>query len=64
MKKFLSLIFLIIIFSCSSKKDDPLIIPPNFTEMPDINNPEKPPIEASEQEDVEKLKELLLKSED
>ena len=64
MKKILSLILLFAVFSCSSKKDDPLIIPPNFAEMPDLNNPEKPPLEPTNQEDVSRLKELLLKSED
>ncbi len=64
MKKLLSIILLLTLFSCSSKKDDPLIIPPNFTEMPDPNNPEKTPVEFSGQEDVTRLKELLLKSED
>lgn len=64
MKKILSIILLLTIFSCSSKKDDPLVIPPNFAEMPDLNNPEKPPLEPTNQEDVSRLKELLLKSED
>jgi len=64
MKKILSLILLFTLFSCSSKKDDPLIIPPNFAEMPDLNNPEKAPIEPTNQEDVTHLKELLLKNED
>jgi hypothetical protein len=64
MKKILSIILFFTLFSCSSKKDDPLVIPPNFSEMPDLNNPEKPPLEPTNQEDVSRLKELLLKSED
>lgn len=49
--------------SCAKKKDDPLTIPPNFAEMPDLNNIEKPnPQQQSE--DVEKLKALLLKSDE
>ncbi len=60
-KNFL-LIFVFLIFSCAEKKDkNPLIIPPNFAEMPDVNNPEKPSIEQ-QQENVDKLKELLLKN--
>jgi hypothetical protein len=63
-KKLLKISFLFLaffVFSCSSTKDDPLIIPPNFAEMPDLNNPEKPSVENKE-ENVARLKELLLKS--
>ena len=65
MKKFLSVIILIFLtISCSSKKgDDPLIIPPNFAEMPDKNKPEQPTPEQKE-ENVVRLKELLLKSDE
>lgn len=63
MKKFLILAAVFCLFSCASKKDDPLIIPPNFAEMPDPKNPEKPSTQQSE-ENVSKLKELLLKSEE
>jgi len=63
MKKILILLALTALISCSKKPDDPLIIPPNFAEMPDVNNPEKPTKEQSE-ENVAKLKELLLKSEE
>jgi hypothetical protein len=64
MKKLLSILVILLAFSCSSKeKDDPLILPPNFAEMPDLNNPEKPKLENN-QEDVERLRELLLKSEE
>ncbi len=49
-------------FSCASKKDDPLIIPPNFAEMPDPNNPEKVTETENKEENVARLKELLLKS--
>ncbi len=60
-KIFLTLIAILCVFSCAKKQDDPLILPPNFAEMPDLNNPEKPTAEQSE-ENVERLKELLLKS--
>ncbi len=63
MKIFLILAAFFCLFSCAKKKDDPLIIPPNFAEMPDPNNPEKLSLQQSE-ENVSKLKELLLKSEE
>jgi len=63
MKKLFILLAIATLFSCTKKTDDPLIIPPGFAEMPDVNNPEKPPKEQSE-ENVAKLKELLLKSEE
>lgn len=64
--KFLNIVILNLVFlacSCASKKDDPLIVPPNFAEMPDPNNPEKPTAESKE-ENVARLKELLLKSDE
>jgi hypothetical protein len=62
MKKLFYISLILFVFSCSSKKkDDPLIIPPNFAEMPDPNNPEKATAEQNS-ESVERLKELLLKS--
>ncbi len=61
MKK-LILILGLIVMSCSSNhKDDPLIVPPDFNEVPDLNNPEK--TDDQQGADVEKLKDLLLKSE-
>lgn len=64
MKKFFYLILVFLTFSCSSKdQEDPLILPPNFAEMPDVNKPEQPTTEQKE-ENIAKLKELLLKSEE
>ena len=63
LKKVLVLFLVIGVFACTKAKDDPLIIPPNFAEMPDPNNPEQPPAEQS-QENVARLKELLIKSEE
>ena len=66
MKNYLKLIFILLSLSlavsCSSKKsEDPILLPPNFAEVPDLNNPEKPT--ASEKDaSVERIKELLLKS--
>ncbi len=62
MKKIFALILTFFLCSClSNKVDDPLIVPPNFAEMPDLKNPEK---ENPEQKDrnVARLKELLLQS--
>ena len=54
---------LFLLTSCSSKTpDDPLIVPPYYTEMPDLTNPEKPN-EQQKDADIARLKELLLKSE-
>lgn len=60
-KKILILFLAFSIFSCSKTVDDPLILPPVFNEMPDSNNPEKPSTEQTE-ENVERLKEMLLQS--
>ncbi len=64
MKKIFLLTFVLLLSSCLSKKvDDPLIVPPNFADMPDVNNPEKPS-EEQRDESVARLKDLLLKSDD
>ena len=67
MKKFFYLALVILAVSCASKKsEDPLILPPNFAEMPDLTKPEtaaKPTAEQQE-ENVARLKELLLKSDE
>ena len=52
----------IAISGCAKNKiDDPLIVPPNFNEMPDLKNPETSTPKSSDQ-DIEELKNLLLKS--
>jgi hypothetical protein len=62
MKKFLYLFLAFLAFSCSLKLDkNPLVIPPNFNEVPDVTKPEQPAPQQKE-ENVERLKELLLKS--
>lgn len=64
MKNKLILIFLILLVSnCSKDKSarNQLIIPPAFNELPDPNNPEKSR-QNSNDEDLEELKELLLKN--
>ncbi len=65
-RKFLKIFILSAAFllaSCSKKIDDPLIVPPNFAEIPDPNNPEKPTAQQKD-ESVERLKDLLLKSDE
>lgn len=67
MKKFFYLALVILAVSCASKKsEDPLILPPNFAEMPDLTKPEKPtnPTPEQQEENVARLKELLLKSDE
>jgi len=48
-----------LVISCSTEREDPLIIPPNFNDIPDINNPEKID-KLNPSEDVKKIKDLLL----
>ncbi len=63
MKSAILLLTIFLITSCGNKTpDDPLIIPPNFSEIPDPNNPEKLN-EQQKDSDIAKLKDLLLKSE-
>ena len=53
----LGLIF--ILSACSSDdKDDPLIVPPNFNEMPDLNK--KDDDKKTPDKDIDKLRDLLL----
>lgn len=62
MKIFFALILTFLLCSCLSKKvDDPLIVPPNFAEMPDLKNPAKENVEQKDQ-NVARLKELLLQN--
>ncbi len=64
MKNLLFITLFLLAFSCSSKdKDDPLILPPNFSEMPDLNNPEQPK-PSDNAADVERLREMLLQSDE
>lgn len=58
MKKYYFLLLIIVISSCAKKNDDPLIIPPNFSELPDLKLSEKP--SKQNPEDVSRVKELLL----
>ena len=63
MKNAILLLIAFTLFSCANKtQDDPLIVPANFAEVPDLNNPEQPS-EQQKDADIDKLKDLLLKSE-
>jgi len=55
------LIFSLLLCGCSNanKTDDPLIIPPGFNEMPDLNNKEVTPSKTKDK-DIDDLKDLLL----
>lgn len=67
MKKFFYLTLAFLAFSCSSNKaEDPLILPPNYAETPDLTKPETPdkPTPEQKEENISKLKELLLKSDE
>ncbi|OFW81336.1 MAG: hypothetical protein A2887_00875 [Alphaproteobacteria bacterium RIFCSPLOWO2_01_FULL_40_26] len=63
MKNLAILVLILCAVSCAKKHTNPLIVPPNFAELPDPNNPEKPTA-TQQEEDVARLKELLLKSEE
>ena len=52
-----------ILQSCANKTEDPLILPPDYSEMPDANNPNKT-IKVKNDEEITNLKNLLLKSEE
>ena len=51
----------LLLSGCSriKKTDDPLIIPPNFNEMPDLNNKETIPSKQKDK-DIDGLQDLLL----
>jgi len=63
--RIVTLLLIFGLFSCSSKKDELIIIPPNFAELPDLKNPEKvldSDLKKQKEQDVARLKELLLQS--
>jgi hypothetical protein len=66
MKKInLSLVIILnfLLISCSAKEEkNKLIIPPNFAEIPDLNNIEEVKNKESNNEEIVKLKELLLEN--
>ena len=64
MKKTILILVIFLLNSCfgNNKDVNHLVLPPNFTDLPDPANPEKIS-EKQKDEDVERLKDLLLKSE-
>jgi hypothetical protein len=61
--KLILAILILLISNCSKDKglQNSLVIPPAIDELPDPNNPEKSRQNSSD-EDLEELKELLLKN--
>lgn len=62
MKIFSIFLLIFLLNSCSAKKEDPLLLPPKYDELPDPETPQKINPQTQE-ENVERLKELLLDSE-
>lgn len=51
--------------SCTTKeRRTPLVTPPSFCEIPDLKHPEQIPTKTPNDVEVQKLKDLLLKSEE
>ncbi len=66
-KKIINLIILVLVFSCSSTPDDPLITPPGFDDIPKEEdfaqeNQSKNQENIVEDQELEQLKKLLLKN--
>ena len=55
--------FSLLLFGCANlnKADDPLIIPPNFNEMPNLNEKEITPPKTQDK-DIQDLQNLLLQN--
>jgi hypothetical protein len=65
--KYLALFLISIsLFSCSGGDKNPLIIPPKFTELPDLNSVEtkKTQENVGNQENIDKLKKMLQESDE
>ena len=63
--KYLILFFIAVIsFSCSASDKNPLVIPPKFSELPDLNSIEtkKTQENVGNQENIDKLKKMLQES--
>ncbi len=59
-KLLLLIIASFLVTACANNKsEDPLIVPPNFNDVPDPNNPEKSDPKSSDQ-DLQELRDLLL----
>ena len=64
MKYLFLILALIPLSSCSSNDKNPLIIPPNFNELPDLNSGQdkKNQENVGNQENIDKLKKMLQES--
>jgi hypothetical protein len=62
-KIFVAIFLLSFTISCDKTKEDQLILPPDYSEIPDPKNPEKQSKEVNIDE-VNKLKNILLKTEE
>ncbi len=63
--KYLILFFIAVtLFSCSVGDKNPLVIPPKFSELPDLNSIEtkKTQENVGNQENIDKLKKMLQES--
>ncbi len=65
--RLLSIAILIVLSGCKGQRDkNPLVFPPSYCEIPDINNPELLQNDGKIKDDnaeVEQLRELLLRNE-
>ncbi len=63
MKNFVYLIVLsIFLISCSKGDNNPLIVPPNYSELPNSSDNKKNQENIGNQENIDKLKESLKKN--
>ena len=65
--KYLILFFIAVtLFSCSVGDKNPLVIPPKFSELPDLNSIEtkKTQENVGNQENIDKLKKMLQESDE
>ena len=65
--KYLILFFIAVTsFSCSAGDKNPLVIPPKFSELPDLNSVEtkKTQENVGNQENIDKLKKMLQESDE
>ena len=61
---FLISIISVIISSCSKGDRNPLIIPPNYSEVPNLNDTKKTQENVGNQENIDKLKKMLQESDE
>ena len=64
MKNLLLVLIFLGLLSCTKIDKNPLVVPPNFTELPDLNQVEenKTQENVGNQENIDKLKKLLQES--